>query len=188
MRLTSVPQEEQSESTSPQDAVDQEQVQEQPDAQNLGIRELLTQAQEMIAHKSRFGERVSQIKDVLNARIRAQYTPETNQLQLFNDLGGLAFRNPEDVNEVIVEHPDVPLNYRYKRSHSVKWTSLMQQVSQEIARLQSLESPELHRNRIEALEWVLALQERHSYVREYGRFRASTTRRSTQDNSNRRSG
>jgi hypothetical protein len=158
---------------------------------SLGVRELLAQAQELYSVKDPTSDRINRIKDSIIARLQAQFD-ENNQLTLFDNLEGLAFTTAEEPNVIIVQHPDVPLQFRLRKTEVKNWSVFLRTVSQEknrrskrLTNLLSFVNPsetiqseiQTQRTYIEALEWVIAQsEERKAGTRLTGRFVAASHR------------
>jgi hypothetical protein len=160
------------------------------------VRDLLVQAQELFNVRDPANERITGIKTVLIARLSPTFS-ETNQLQLFDTLDGLAFTTPDDPNVIVVQHPDIPLQFRLRKSKVSEWQVVLRTVSQEIERrtrrLENLIAiPETTRSQAvlneiieqrtytEALQWVLNQVETRHHFRLTGRFVASSEHAPTQ--------
>lgn len=131
--------------------------------QRAEIRELLLTAEELYSVRDPANERLNRIKSVLRQKLNPRY--ENEQLSLFDDLDGFAFRDPKDNDKIVIHHPDVTLGYQLKRSTVISWKDVRRSVSLEKQRLQNLISaaanmvggddriPEL-RGRKSALDWL----------------------------------
>lgn len=154
------------------------------------VRDLLVQAQELFNVRDPANQRINGIKNVLIARLSPQFS-ETNQLQLFDTLDGLAFTTPDDPNVIVVQHPDIPLQFRLRKSKVSEWQVVLRTISQEVERrTRRLEQltliPELDRPQhvvneiiqqrahVESLNWVLNEVENRHHFRLTGRFVASS--------------
>ena len=170
--------------------IHEEQPEAQEDFETASVRDLLIQVQDLYNVRDPANERIGRIKSALIGRLSPIYD-EKQQLNLFDDLSGLAFRDPKDQEQVIIQHPDVPLQFRMKRTHVTRWKEIMRSVSQEaerrrieLERLEALSEMQLTeedrlrqeylRGYIDSLEWMVEQPNvRHNY-RLDGRFVAAS--------------
>jgi hypothetical protein len=159
------------------------------DVESMTIRDLLVQVQELFNVRDPANDKINLIKDALIARIAPVYN-DVQQLQLFDELNGFAFRDPDDSQQIVIQHPDVALQFRLKKVPVTKWKEIMRSVSQEAERRALIVSStrNLHASQlrqedleqlahdegyIEALMWVLDQVDVRNSFRLYGRFVAA---------------
>lgn len=159
------------------------------DYEQASIRDLLNQVQDLYNLRDPANDRIGRIKDTLVTRLSPIYD-DNQQLSLFDDLSGLAFRDPKDNEQIVIQHPEVPIQFRMKRVQVTRWKETMRSISQEaerrtleLERLDALAQEQLtEQDRLTAeytrgyraaLEWAVEQSEiRHGY-RVSGRFVAS---------------
>jgi hypothetical protein len=102
--------------------------------ESLAVRDLLLRAAELYNVRDPANHRIGQLKQALITRLSPVYD-EHQQISLFEDLEGYAFLDPEDNQQIVVQHPDVPLFFRLKKSPVIKWTEILRSASQELERI-----------------------------------------------------
>lgn len=108
-------------------------VEREVDFNALGIKELLQQAEDLYAVRDRANEIIGRIKATIITKLAPVYT-DTNQLSFFEDQGGYAIRDPKDIERIVVQHPDVPIGFRLKKTPSTKWKLVARSIAQELER------------------------------------------------------
>ena len=170
----------------------QEEEQEEKSYTEMHTRELLTQALEVTEVKNNASSRIKQIKDVFVARMAPRFAEDSpTHIEEFDNLEEFAFRDPEDEDQIVVQHPDVPLVFRFKRVQSVKWQTLQEVIASELqrvrTRLEQMEEGDSEFSalsaRAQALNWVLEKREEYCYNKSFGRFAAVGKREETQQES-----
>lgn len=122
--------------TSVEADIEESLVQREVDYEELSVKQLLEQAQDLYSVRDPANEQIARIKSSLITRLSPVYK-ENNQLELFYDQAGLASRNSKNPNEIVVQHPEVPLQFRLKKVRSTKWKVVGNSIAQEIERRQT---------------------------------------------------
>lgn len=112
---------------------EQDLVQREVDYESLSLKQLLEQAQDLYGIRDPANEQITRIKATIINKISPVYDNH-NQLTLFDDQNGHAIRDSKDVNRIIVQHPEVPLQFRLKKIPATKWKVVSRSISQELER------------------------------------------------------
>lgn len=136
----------------------------------LSVRDLLSQAQELYRVKNPATRRIKLLKDSILQKLNVRRSADSGQMLLFNMLDGLAFEDENDNKTVIVSHPDVPMRLVVKYGEVTNWRNVLMAINDEIARLRAINGSSTEITRINALEWVLDRVEEHNATRVTSRF------------------
>jgi hypothetical protein len=88
--------------------------------EQMDIDEILHRAEQLKAQSVPISKELRLLKSTLMKRVDAKYTDDA-QLNLFEDLGGLAIVDPDDVNAVLITSPKANIQFRVKKNLSRKW-------------------------------------------------------------------
>lgn len=147
----------------------------QEDYSSNSVKDLLVRAERLYKVRDPASQKISEIKSAILARVNATFDNE--QLKIFDSLDGYAYRNPEDVNEIIVSHPDSSLRLRVRKTKVTNYRMAIRSINDEIARLTSIRDVSVLidertnlTHRITSLQWALSQINTKTYDRQVSSF------------------
>jgi hypothetical protein len=98
------------------------------------VRDLLIAAQELLTVRDPANDRINRIRGALINKLSPVYDSK-EQLTGFEEQDGFVFRDPDDNERIVIQHPDVGLFFRLKKTQVIKWKEVQRSITQEIARI-----------------------------------------------------